>query len=278
VNKAHLEFCSSPEWARLVEDELLPWVLDGCELGDDLLEVGPGPGLTTDVLRHQAARLTALELDRDLAAQLAARLAGSNVTVVAGDVTRMPFPAGRFSAAACLTMLHHIPSPALQDAALAELARVLRPGGLLVGADGLDTPARRELHVDDVFVPVEAATLAARLEAAGFGRPRVDIAGDRVRFAAIKTFLYRTGLRTRPAIPSPPAAAGALAAVTPFVPSGRRQPERPGRPARPPSPRGRLVRARLHRGLVEQLALGDLAAGRDRLGPALGHRADQLGR
>jgi SAM-dependent methyltransferase len=278
VNKAHLEFCSSPEWARLVEDELLPWVLDGCELGDDLLEVGPGPGLTTDVLRHQAARLTALELDRDLAAQLAARLAGSNVTVVVGDVTRMPFPAGRFSAAACLTMLHHIPSPALQDAALAELARVLRPGGLLVGADGLDTPGRRELHVDDVFVPVEAATLAARLEAAGFGRPRIDIAGDRVRFAAIKTFLYRTGLRTRPAIPSPPAAAGALAAVTPFVPSGRRQPERPGRPARPPSPRGRLVRARLHRGLVEQLALGDLAAGRDRLGPALGHRADQLGR
>jgi SAM-dependent methyltransferase len=131
VNKAHLEFCSSPEWARLVEDDLLPWVLDGCELGDDLLEVGPGPGLTTDVLRRRAARLTALELDRDLAAQLAARLAGSNVTVVEGDVTRMPFPDGRFSAAACLTMLHHIPSPALQDAALAELARVLRPGGTM---------------------------------------------------------------------------------------------------------------------------------------------------
>jgi hypothetical protein len=51
VNKAHLEFCSSPAWARLVEDELLPWVLEGCDLGDDLLEVGPGPGLTTDVLR-----------------------------------------------------------------------------------------------------------------------------------------------------------------------------------------------------------------------------------
>jgi protein-L-isoaspartate O-methyltransferase len=67
VNKAHLEFCSSPEWARLVEDELLPWVLDGCELGDDLLEVGPGPGLTTDVLRRRAARVTAVELDLALA-------------------------------------------------------------------------------------------------------------------------------------------------------------------------------------------------------------------
>jgi SAM-dependent methyltransferase len=166
---------------------LLPWVLDGCELGDDLLEVGPGPGLTTDVLRRRAARLTALELDRDLAAQLAARLAGSNVTVVEGDVTRMPFPDGRFSAAACLTMLHHIPSPALQDAALAELARVLRPGGLLAGSDGLDTPARRELHEDDTFVPVDPGTFAARLEAAGFSQARVDIAGDRVRFTAVKT-------------------------------------------------------------------------------------------
>ena len=180
MNRAHLEFCSSPEWARLVEDELLPWVLDGRELGDDLLEVGPGPGLTTDVLRRRAARITAVELDLALAEKLASRLAGSN-----GDVTRLPFHAGRFSAAACLTMLHHIPSPALQDAALAELARVLRPGGLLAGSDGLDTPARRELHEDDVFVPVDPGTLEGRLRTAGFGRAQVDVAGDRVRFAAL---------------------------------------------------------------------------------------------
>jgi SAM-dependent methyltransferase len=184
VNKAHLEFCSSPEWARLVEHELLPWVLDGCGLGDDLLEVGPGPGLTTDVLRRKAARVTAVELDLGLAGKLASRLAGSNVGVIAGDVTRLPFPAGRFSSAACLTMLHHIPSPALQDAALAEIARVLQPGGLLVGSDGLDTPGRREVHQGDVFVPVDPDTLEARLGAAGFTRARVDVAGDRLRFAA----------------------------------------------------------------------------------------------
>ena len=186
MNKAHLEFCSSPEWARLVEDELLPWVLDGCELGDDLLEVGPGPGLTTDVLRRKAARVTAVELDLALAANLAARLAGTNVTVIAGDVTRLPFPAGRFSSAACLTMLHHIPSPELQDAALAELARVLRPGGVLAGSDGLDTPARREIHEGDIFVPVDPDTLEARLRAAGFPRARVAVSGDRLKFAATK--------------------------------------------------------------------------------------------
>ncbi len=184
VNEAHLALCSSPEWARIVEDDLLPWVLEGHDLGDDLLEVGAGPGLTTDILRRHAAHVTAVELDTGLAGNLAARLAGTNVEVVAADATRLPFPAGRFSAAACLTMLHHIPSAALQDAALAELGRVLRAGGVLVGSDGLDTPDRRRLHQDDIFVPVDPGTLAGRLRQAGFADASVEVSGDRLRFAA----------------------------------------------------------------------------------------------
>ncbi len=167
-----------------MEDELLPWVLDGYDLGDDLLEIGAGPGLTTDVLRRHAARVTAVELDADLAAQLAARLAGTNVEVIAADATSLPLPGGRFSSAACLTMLHHIPSAGLQDAALAELRRVLRPGGVLVGCDGLDTPDRRRLHEGDIFVPVDPGTMAGRLSAAGFADASAEVNGDRVRFAA----------------------------------------------------------------------------------------------
>jgi SAM-dependent methyltransferase len=93
-------------------------------------------------------------------------------------------------------MLHHIPSPGLQDAALAELARVLRPGGLLAGSDGLDTPARRAVHEGDVFVPVDPGTLEGRLRAAGFTQARVDVAGDRLRFAA-------TTAADRPGQPGP---------------------------------------------------------------------------
>jgi ubiquinone/menaquinone biosynthesis C-methylase UbiE len=185
MNEAHLALCSSPEWARLVEEELLPWVVGGNELGDDPLEVGAGPGLTTDVLRRHAARVTAVELDEDLASRLAARLAGTNTEVVQADAASLPFPADNFSAAACLTMLHHIPTVAQQDRALAELARVVRSGGVLVGTDGLDSPERRRVHEDDIFVPVDPATLPSRLRAAGFVRADVEVAGDRIRFAAI---------------------------------------------------------------------------------------------
>ena len=113
------------------------------------------PGLTTDVLRTRVTRLTAVEIHPDLADALAARLAGTNVEVVCADAARTPLAAGRFSGAVCLTMLHHVPSPQAQDAVLAEIFRLLRPGGVLAGQDSLDSPELRALHHDDVYVPVD---------------------------------------------------------------------------------------------------------------------------
>lgn len=187
MNAEHLRLCASAEWAELVGEHLLPWGLGddegiGVELGDDVLEVGAGPGLVTDLLVGRVARVTAVEIDPALAGALRARL--PRVDVVTGDATALPLPDGRFSAVACFTMLHHIPEPADQDRALAEMARVLRPGGLLLGTDGADTPSRRALHVDDVFTPVDPAGLPGRLRAAGFAEVLVDGDGDRFRFRA----------------------------------------------------------------------------------------------
>lgn len=180
----HVALCASAEWGELVE-RLLPWVLEGRQLGDEVLEVGAGPGLVTDHLRVRARRVVAVELDTRLAAALGRRLAGGNVEVVAADASALPFRDGRFSAVACFTMLHHVPSLAAQDRMLAELRRVLRPGGVLVGTDGTDTPARRELHRGDVFLPVPPEELPGRLAAAGFAEPRTDQLHDRIRFAGI---------------------------------------------------------------------------------------------
>lgn len=185
MNDRHLALCASPEWARYVENRLLPWVLGEEDLGPDVLEFGPGPGLTTDVLLRVVDRLTAVEVDEGLADSLARRLTGTQLTVMHGDATCTGLPAARFSAVTCFTMLHHLPTPEHQDRLFAEALRVLRPAGVLLGTDGLDTPERRGLHVDDIFVPVDPNTLPSRLTAAGFTRVQVDLDGDRIRFQAV---------------------------------------------------------------------------------------------
>ncbi|MDP9238135.1 MAG: class I SAM-dependent methyltransferase [Chloroflexota bacterium] len=174
MNNAHLQYCSSDEWADAVKRWIIPGALEGIALGDRVLEVGPGPGRTTEVLRGLTPSLTAVEIDGDLARALAARLGSERVRVVRGDGTALPFPDGQFTAALSFTMLHRVPSVAQQDMLLAEVARVLRPGGVLAGVDSKDSDAFRALHVDDICVPIDPQTFESRLTAAGFTQAHVE--------------------------------------------------------------------------------------------------------
>src|SRR3954470_3106947 len=120
MNEAH-QRCGSEEWRTMMRDVILPWALGDVDLGDDVLEVGPGYGATTDVLCRCVPRLTAVEIDAALAAMLTERFAAvPAVEIVHGDATALDQPDGRFSAAACFTMLHHVPSMAQQDRVFAE--------------------------------------------------------------------------------------------------------------------------------------------------------------
>jgi ubiquinone/menaquinone biosynthesis C-methylase UbiE len=176
VNRQHLDFCASPQWADIVQNEVMPWAVGDRDLGDHVLEVGPGPGLTTDVLRRRVPRLTAVEIDPELARALKGRLRDSNVEVIQADATRLPLESGRFSAATTFAMLHHVPSRELQDGLLAELRRVLRPGGVLVGTDAVDTGELDEFHRGDIYVPCDPDDMPARLHRAGFTDVRVEVA------------------------------------------------------------------------------------------------------
>src|SRR5262245_59256905 len=113
MNWFHEKVCRSGRWRRCVETDLLPWVLQGVELGDAVLELGPGPGVTTDLLLAPTRRLTALEVDPAAADSLQKRLNGSGVCVVLGDGAAMPFADALFSGVVALTMLHHVPTVAL---------------------------------------------------------------------------------------------------------------------------------------------------------------------
>ncbi len=168
MNQGHLEFCTSDDWRAVLEAQILPRALDGVELGHRVVEVGPGPGFTTEALLRSADHVTAVELDPELARRLRARLGGARVDVVVGDARATGLPADAFSGAASFHMLHHVPTGAEQDEVFAELARLLGPSGTLLLADGFDSDAVREFHEGDLYCPIDPASLGDRLGAAGF--------------------------------------------------------------------------------------------------------------
>ena len=184
MNLIHRWLCRSGGWRKTVERDILPWVMNGVDLGPDVLEVGPGPGITTDLLRLRIDRLTGIEVDPALAKSLSARLQGANVDVLHGDATHMPFADARFSGAVCFTMLHHVPSPELQDRLLREVQRVLKPGGCFVGVDSRQSLGMRLIHIYDTLVPIDPDGFAARLEASGFIDVQVESNPARFRFQA----------------------------------------------------------------------------------------------
>jgi len=185
VNRLHKWLCRSDQWRKTIQGRV-PWALAGCDLGPNILELGPGSGLTTDLLHRSVHRLTAIEVDAELAKSLRSRLSGCNVEVVTGDATSMPFADAQFSGGVSFTMLHHVPSPELQDRLLREVWRVIEPGGAFVGSDSLQSLFMRLIHIGDTLVPVDPDRFGARLERAGFEVLEIEKAADSFRFHSRK--------------------------------------------------------------------------------------------
>src|SRR5581483_2937771 len=184
MNRLHRWICRSGFWKTSLQSEILPWALKDVDLGQNLLEVGPGPGLTTDFLRSRFDRITALEVDAALADSLKQRMGGTNVTVIQGDASAMPFEDATFSGAVAFTMLHHVPSPNLQDQLLREVYRVLRPSATFAGTDSVWSPGLWLIHIGDTLVPVDPLTFKSRLESAGFIDVQIESESKRFRFSA----------------------------------------------------------------------------------------------
>ncbi len=184
MNRFHRWYCRTGHWRHTIQDQIVPWVLRDIDLGDHVLELGPGPGLTTDVVARCVGSLTAVEIDADLARRLDDRFAGTNVTVDVGDATELRHDNGTFSGAVSLTMLHHVPSIALQDRLLREVRRVLRPGGVFAGSDSRTSAVFRLAHVADTMVLVDPETFSGRLADAGFTNVDVEVAKGAFAFRA----------------------------------------------------------------------------------------------
>ncbi len=185
MNRLHHWICRSKRWQKTIEQRV-PWVVSNVDLGDDVLEIGPGPGVTTDIFRASVRRLTAVEIDSALASSLRSRLRSTNVRVVTADATALPFADSSFSGGLSFTMLHHVPSPELQDKVLREMFRVLKPGGVFVGSDSLQGLLMRAIHLGDTLVPVHPDSIGKRLTNAGFEVLEVEKDRRAFRFHARK--------------------------------------------------------------------------------------------
>lgn len=185
MNALHRWRCSSAGWAAMVRDDLLPWALADVELGDQTLEIGPGYGATLRALVDRAGAVTAVEVDQPMAERLD-RIYGDRARVIHGDGSNTGLPNNAFSSVVCFTMLHHVPTDRLQDQLFAEAFRVLRPGGVFAGSDRVPSLPFRLIHIGDIYNPVRPDALRNRLCAAGFGDVRIEVAGVRLRWQAVR--------------------------------------------------------------------------------------------
>jgi ubiquinone/menaquinone biosynthesis C-methylase UbiE len=101
--------------------------------GDRFLDVGCGSGDAVRAAAELGARAAGVDLAPLMVARARTLSAGlENVEFVVGDSEALPFERGAFSALLCSSSFHHYPAP---ERALAEMRRVVEPGGRLAIAD-----------------------------------------------------------------------------------------------------------------------------------------------
>ncbi len=147
--------------------------------GGTALDVGSGPGNVTASLAR-AAGPHGLALGVDISEPMLARAvrseAGSNVGFIRADAQRLPLRDNTVDAVVSLAVLQLIPNPA---AALAEMARVLRPGGrLAVMVPTAGSTARFWRMLPDVGAHIfDEDEIGDILEDNGFASVRVKNSG-----------------------------------------------------------------------------------------------------
>jgi arsenite methyltransferase len=159
----------------------------GAQPGDDILDVGCGPGFYSRELLDRVGpqgSVTGVDQSPQMLAVARRRCDGfANAAFEEGDATALPVEGGRYDRALSVQVLEYV---ADVPKALAEMQRALRPGGRVVIWDvdwatvswHSEDPARMDRvlaawdeHLADPSLP---RTLAASLRTAGFEDVRMD--------------------------------------------------------------------------------------------------------
>lgn len=142
------------------------------QAGEQVLDVGCGTGtLALEVARHvgRAGRVTGIDPGTQQIARARAKAARRHVPIEfqTGVIEQLPFPDQTFDVVLSTLMMHHLPAP-LKRQGLAEIVRVLKPGGRLVIADFKPKKERQSRAVRFHAGGSSIQDLAALVKDAGF--------------------------------------------------------------------------------------------------------------
>jgi demethylmenaquinone methyltransferase/2-methoxy-6-polyprenyl-1,4-benzoquinol methylase len=121
---ATLSFGQDPRWRHAMVSRV---PADG----GTVLDVATGTGLVAERLLARGHRVTGLDQSPDMLA-VARRRFGDRVALVEASATQIPFPNASFDHLTFTYLLRYVDDP---GAALAELARVVRPGGTIASLE-----------------------------------------------------------------------------------------------------------------------------------------------
>lgn len=173
------EFFSSAaaQWDRLRDDlfgdrvhlSALAALADGDAVAGDL---GCGTGQVSGALAPFVQRVIAVDESAAMLQAAKRRLSGfANVDLRRGEIEALPIDDSRLDLAVLMLVLHHVPDP---QKAVAEVARVLKPGGRVVIGDML--PHDRESYrqqMGHVWLGFSEDHIQRILSEVGFERIRV---------------------------------------------------------------------------------------------------------
>lgn len=137
-------------------------------------DLGCGTGRVADRLAPWIARLVAVDASRSMLDEARRRLARhDNVDLRRGELEELPLDDGELDMALLVLVLHHLPQP---EVVLAEVRRVLRPGGRLVVLDMVphDRTEYRS-QMGHLWLGFEEEELAGWLEAADLAAARYSV-------------------------------------------------------------------------------------------------------
>ena len=159
-------------------------------------DLGCGTGQLTEIVAPYVRRVIAVDSSSDMLAAARDRLTEArNVDLRQGELESLPIDGGELDAAMLSLVLHYSPAP---GRALAEVARVLRPGGRVLVVDMLPHDRQEyQQQMGHVWLGFSERQITRYLSAAGFGDTRVrmlptdpDARGPAL-FAAVGTKLNK---------------------------------------------------------------------------------------